>query len=87
MKISKTILSLVAFHQCNALAEVVAGKAVEKVYEYAVGPWGAAAAVFGSACSVYWKYLGLDYFGIFVIFCHIKYKIPNFVILFWYAFK
>ena len=75
MKFSKTILSLVAFYQCNALAEVVAGKAVEKVYEYAVGPWGAAAAVFGSACSVYWKYLGLDYFGIFCNF--LPYKIQD----------
>ena len=68
MKLSKPFLSLLAIHQCNALAEVVAGKGagwLEKGLDgfgIDLGPVtavaGAVSAVAGGASYAYGKYKG-----------------------------
>lgn len=79
MKLTKPFLSLLAVHQCNGLAEVVAGKGagwLEKGLDgfgIDVGPAGAAAgvisAVVGGASYAYGKYKGMDsFFSGFPIF-------------------
>ena len=66
MKLTKPFLSLLAVHQCNALAEVVAGKGAGllekglKGFRIDVGPVtavaGAISAVAGGASYAYGKY-------------------------------
>ena len=68
MKLTKPFLSLLAVHQCNALAELIVGKGggsppgwLEKGLDgfvIDVGPWSAVAAIAGSASYAYGKYKG-----------------------------
>ena len=59
MKLSKTFLSLVALHQCNALSEVIVGKGgLEDLLSMEIGPYGAISAVVGGASYAYGKYKG-----------------------------